>query len=139
MRTIQADDSVCSVCSDGSVCSGFAIYWNLSEGHSLLIALTVLWFVTTLLLQLTLPIQYVPEKFSIPWYLLPWTSSVGVYSTVVVVGGFGANKADYYRLFSAMAIGTGIYLLYSLPANSWRFHATNKGKSTEEETIKGDE
>lgn len=118
---------------------GFAIYWNRSEGSSLLIVMTILWFVTSLLLQLTMPIQYVPEKFSIPWYTMPWTSSVAIFAIIVIIGGFGANKSDYYRLFSAMGIGTVVYLLYSLPANSWRFHESDKTTLTEQELAFRDE
>ena len=80
------------------------------------------WFVFTLLLQVTMPIHYVPAKFSLPWWCLPWVPSVCIWFNIMLVGGFGVSVADYTRLAVALAIGTGIYLLYGVHASYYRFY-----------------
>lgn len=114
---------------------GFTIYWNLSDGSWALGMTAAVWFVFTLLLQLTMPINYVPEKFALPWWSLPWVPSVSIWANIMLVGGFGASVADYYRLGGAMAIGTGIYLLYGVHASYYRFH--RGGQEAEGDAVQG--
>ena len=102
--------------------SGFTIYWNRSTGSWALGMTAGVWFVFTLLLQLTMPIKYVPEKFALPWWSLPWVPAVSMWTNIMLVGGFGASVDDYYRLGGAMAIGSGIYLLYGVHASYYRFY-----------------
>lgn len=44
----------------------------------------------------------------------------------MLVGGFGANKADYIRLFVAMGIGAFIYLIYGVHASYYRFYGSSE-------------
>eukprot|EP00271_Cylindrocystis_brebissonii_P010712 TRINITY_DN2701_c0_g1_i1.p1 TRINITY_DN2701_c0_g1~~TRINITY_DN2701_c0_g1_i1.p1 ORF type:complete len:636 (-),score=121.80 TRINITY_DN2701_c0_g1_i1:945-2852(-) len=123
---------ILAYCAAITACAlGFTIYWNLSTGSVLLIVCAILWFVFTLALQLTCPIHYVPAKFSIPSWAMPWCPSIAIFSVIMLVGGFGANESDYWRLFGAMGIGIIIYCLYGVHASYYRFYGA--GAREEEE------
>eukprot|EP00271_Cylindrocystis_brebissonii_P010715 TRINITY_DN2701_c0_g2_i1.p1 TRINITY_DN2701_c0_g2~~TRINITY_DN2701_c0_g2_i1.p1 ORF type:complete len:630 (-),score=121.08 TRINITY_DN2701_c0_g2_i1:1105-2994(-) len=101
---------------------GFTIYWNLSEKTPILMMFLGLWFLFTLGFWLTCPIHYVPVKFSVPAWGMPWIPSIAMFSVVMLVGGFGANESDYWRLFTAMGIGMVLYCIYGVHASYYRFY-----------------
>ncbi|KAK9804704.1 hypothetical protein WJX72_000849 [[Myrmecia] bisecta] len=105
---------------------GFTLFWNLSLKNGGLIGTAVAFVVVTLCLQFTLPIEYVPAKFSVPPWMMPWAPALSLWANVMLIGGFGAHKSDYVRLFVAMGIGTVIYLFFGLPTSWWRFHGAGK-------------
>lgn len=80
-----------------------------------------------------MPIYYQPDKYAIPWYIMPWAPSVSVWANVMLIGGFGANKRDYIRLFVAMGIGLLLYAIYGVHANFWRFFSDDETESEQEE------
>lgn len=118
---------------------GWTIYWNESTGSLWLILCAVAWLVSTLALQLTMPITYVPAKFALPWWSMPWIPALSVFSNCMLVGGFGAHKGDYIRLFVAMGIGTVVYWLYGVHASNYRFYGEGRVKELEfqQEVVKG--
>eukprot|EP00271_Cylindrocystis_brebissonii_P006388 TRINITY_DN19157_c0_g1_i2.p1 TRINITY_DN19157_c0_g1~~TRINITY_DN19157_c0_g1_i2.p1 ORF type:complete len:628 (-),score=90.81 TRINITY_DN19157_c0_g1_i2:1067-2950(-) len=114
----------------------FAVLWNNSQTSFGLIICLCGWFATTLLMQVTMPIQFVPEKFALPWYSMPWIPSASIWCTIMLCGGFGASVEDYWRLLGGFGIATAIYLLFGLHASFWRFYG---GDEVEEEEYEGDE
>eukprot|EP00898_Chlorokybus_atmophyticus_P002736 jgi/Chlat1/3463/Chrsp23S08827 len=102
---------------------GFTIFWNLESDKSWGLILCVgAWAIFTLMLQLTMPMEYIPKKFRVPDWLMPWAPSASIFANIMLIGGFGANKADYYRLFVALGIGLAIYLLFGVHASYYRFY-----------------
>jgi APA family basic amino acid/polyamine antiporter len=116
---------------------GFAIYWNLSTGSWALGMCAGWWFFWACVLQLTCSIHYVPEKFSLPWWCLPWVPCISIWANIMLVGGFGATVDDYYRLFGAMAIGTVVYCLFGIHASYWRFYRSGEAEEDGEFTKPG--
>jgi APA family basic amino acid/polyamine antiporter len=114
---------------------GFAIFWSLQPDSSKgLWSMAIVWFGATLTLMLTCPIEYIPYKYAVPAYALPWVPAASIWCTIMVVGGFGAGSDDYRRLGIAMCAGCGFYLLYSVHASWWRFNM-EESKSIGKPTI----
>eukprot|EP00271_Cylindrocystis_brebissonii_P001042 TRINITY_DN11287_c0_g1_i1.p1 TRINITY_DN11287_c0_g1~~TRINITY_DN11287_c0_g1_i1.p1 ORF type:complete len:626 (-),score=72.79 TRINITY_DN11287_c0_g1_i1:1413-3290(-) len=111
----------------------FTIFWNLANGSIGLAICFAGWFFTTLLFQFTLPISYVPQKFALPWYLMPWVPSISIWMTIMLVGGFGATVDDYWRMLYGFGIGTSVYLFYGIHASYWRFYGPGDDEETEDE------
>eukprot|EP00850_Spirogloea_muscicola_P000439 SM000002S05519 [mRNA] locus=s2:342643:351603:- [translate_table: standard] len=101
---------------------GFTIYWNLSGGTVWLYICIGSWAFWTVLLWLTMPINYVPAKFHVPAFCMPWIPSCSIFANVMLIGGFGAHKSDYIRLFVAMGIGAVIYILFGVHNSYYRFY-----------------
>ena len=94
-----------------------------------MMAMVIVWGVGTLGLQLTCPMEFVPEKWHIPFWLMPWLPACSIFSLTLLVGSFGGLELDYSRLgYSVVAI-TGIYLFYGVHASYHRFMTADAAKA----------
>ena len=90
---------------------------------AVLVSMTVIWFAATLGLQLTCPMEFVPEKWGISFYLIPWLPSASVFSITLLVGAFGGLELDYSRLGYCVVAMAGVYVFYGVHASYARFEA----------------
>ncbi|KAI3435769.1 hypothetical protein D9Q98_001827 [Chlorella vulgaris] len=85
-----------------------------NKHHSPYATLFVLgWFLVTLSFQLCCPMEYQPEGFHIPWWLMPWLPSVAIALLVFSVGSL--PRTEYWKIAIYFGIVVLLYLLFSLP------------------------
>ena len=86
---------------DHGVYQGVKPWWPAltdKRRDATLIAMTVLWGIFTLGLQLTCPMEFVPQRWHIPFWAMPWLPSCSLFSLTLLVGSFGGLELDYLRI-----------------------------------------
>lgn len=75
----------------------------------------------TALLQVSLPQQYLPAGFALPWWAVPWVPSASLATCVVLLGAYVGGGEDYKRLGYTLAAAVGHYLLFGVHTSYLRF------------------
>lgn len=108
---------------DNGVYKGVVAWWPElvdKRRDGVLIAMTVLWGIATLGLQLTCPMEFVPLRWHIPFWAMPWLPSCSLFSLTLLVGSFGGLELDYTRIGFCVLAMSIIYLFYSVHASYHR-------------------
>jgi hypothetical protein len=79
------------------------------------------WFTATLGLRLTCLIAFVPDKWALPAYLLPWLPSASTWLLIMMLGGFGGRSSDFECVGWAVLALCALFLGYSVHASFYRF------------------
>ncbi|GAB4819071.1 hypothetical protein N2152v2_006117 [Parachlorella kessleri] len=97
--------------------SGFsialAVYFQMHGGIGT-VGFVGAWAASTLLFQLTCPLEYQPAlPFAIPWWLMPWLPSVCIALTIFSMASLDSGKLWVVGVW--FGISFAFYFLYSLP------------------------
>ncbi len=110
-----------------SICVG--VLYRIYPNSLAAIWALIVWAAVTIAMCMTCPVEYTPETWHIPGYLLPFIPSVSILGIVFVASNLAAF--DYiYSLVIAGAVAL-FYVFFSMPLSYIRNHSANsKGDGT---------